>query len=166
MDLANFLAGISPNSNLSTLRRAAILFAGRIPTTNERETVENGDDEALKSTIRNMMREDAFTRFLLEGANDQLLTNKYLNDSTPAVELLDESGYPDAFLHIEEAYTMAYNSILATNGGDAEDAEAGAAEIRDEAWVSTSRAIAIQPLRTITYFVNRERFLYQHLDHR
>ena len=58
-----------------TLRRAAIIFAGRIPTDAEYAAAERGT-EALRATIRSLMTGPEFHEFLIRGANDRLLTNR------------------------------------------------------------------------------------------
>ena len=58
-----------------TLRRAALIFAGRIPTDAEYASIYTGPT-ALRRTIRNMMTGPAFHDFLIRGANDRLLTNR------------------------------------------------------------------------------------------
>ena len=58
-----------------TLRRAALIFAGRIPTDEEYAAAERGP-AALRATIRGMMTGPEFHEFLIRGANDRLLTNR------------------------------------------------------------------------------------------
>ena len=58
-----------------TLRRAALIFAGRIPTEEEYASIYTGPT-ALRSTIRNMMTGHEFHDFIIRGANDRLLTNR------------------------------------------------------------------------------------------
>ena len=58
-----------------TLRRAALIFAGRIPTEEEYASIYTGPT-ALRSTIRNMMTGPEFHEFIIRGANDRLLTNR------------------------------------------------------------------------------------------
>ena len=58
-----------------TLRRAALIFAGRIPTEDEYAAIYGGA-EALRGTIRNMMTGPEFHEFLIRGANDRLLTDR------------------------------------------------------------------------------------------
>ena len=58
-----------------TLRRAALIFAGRIPTDAEYAAAQRGG-EALRSTIRGLMEGPEFHEFLIRGANDRLLTDR------------------------------------------------------------------------------------------
>ena len=58
-----------------TLRRAALIFAGRIPTDAEYAAAQRGA-EALRATIRGLMTGPEFHEFLIRGANDRLLTNR------------------------------------------------------------------------------------------
>ena len=59
-----------------TLRRAALIFAGRIPTEAEYAAVEGGDESVLRATIRGLMAGPQFHEFLIRGSNDRLLTDR------------------------------------------------------------------------------------------
>ena len=59
-----------------TLRRTALIFAGRIPTEAEYASIYTSAT-ALRTTIRNLMTGPAFHDFLIRGANDRLLTDRY-----------------------------------------------------------------------------------------
>ena len=59
-----------------TLRRAALIFAGRNPTEAEYAAVAGGDEDALRAAIRGLMTGPQFHEFLLRGANDRLLTDR------------------------------------------------------------------------------------------
>ena len=61
-----------------TLRRAALIFGGRVPTRKEREAVDNGTEADLRTAIRNLMTGPGFHRFLIRAANDRLLTDRHL----------------------------------------------------------------------------------------
>ena len=60
-----------------TLRRAALIFAGRIPTDAEYAAAQGGA-AALRATIRGLMTGPEFHEFLIRGANDRLLTDRYV----------------------------------------------------------------------------------------
>ena len=62
-----------------TLRRAAIIFAGRNPTDEEYAAVAEGDEDALRTTLRGLMTGPQFREFLIRGANDRLLTDRTNN---------------------------------------------------------------------------------------
>ena len=83
-------------SNRKTLRRAALIFAGRIPTEAEHAAVEGGDESVLRTTIRGLMEGPEFHEFLIRGSNDRLLTDRddgYIldNNRTHLVELTNEA---------------------------------------------------------------------------
>ena len=59
-----------------TLRRAALIFAGRIPMDEEYAAVEGGDESVLRATIRGLMEGPQFHEFLLRASNDRLLTDR------------------------------------------------------------------------------------------
>ena len=63
-----------------TLRRAALIFAGRNPTDAEYAAAQRGP-AALRATIRGLMTGPEFHEFLIRGANDRLLTDRELSVS-------------------------------------------------------------------------------------
>ena len=63
-------------SDRKTLRRAALIFAGRIPTEAESAAVDGGDESTLRTTIRGLMAGPQFHEFLLRAGNDRLLTDR------------------------------------------------------------------------------------------
>ena len=76
----------------STLHRAALIFAGRIPTEEEYAAAERGG-EVLRSTIRGLMTGPQFHEFLIRGANDRLLTDRWgegIIDRTYFVDFTNE----------------------------------------------------------------------------
>ena len=77
-----------------TLRRAALIFAGRIPTDAEYAAAQRGA-EALRATIRGLMTGPQFHEFLIRGANDRLLTDRDHGDvigtlRSPFVDFINE----------------------------------------------------------------------------
>ena len=58
-----------------TLRRAALIFAGRIPTDAEYAAVQRGGT-AAREAIRGLMTGPEFHEFLIRAANDRLLTDR------------------------------------------------------------------------------------------
>ena len=72
-----------------TLRRAALIFAGRIPTEAEYAAVEGGDETVLRATIRGLMEGSQFHEFLIRASNDRLLTDRGAG--------IDSDGYFVAF---------------------------------------------------------------------
>ena len=66
-------AGVTLESERSTLRRAAIVFAGRNPTAAEYADLE---DIGLRQAIRNVMNDPEFHEFLIRASNDRLFTDR------------------------------------------------------------------------------------------
>ena len=74
----NQVASVDVNleSYRQTLRKSTLLFAGRLPTSAEYSDAKN------KSTLRKVLKESVmvgenFDKFLMESANDKLLTEKF-----------------------------------------------------------------------------------------
>ena len=98
-----------------TLRRAALIFAGRIPTDEEYASIYTGPT-ALRTTIRNMMTGPEFHEFIIRGANDRLLTNRLNTIIDPIdgyfVDFLDED-----YRRKKIAYESGnYNELYSWNG--------------------------------------------------
>ena len=90
-ELFNTVLMASPRK---TLRRAALIFAGRIPTEAEYAAVENGDESVLRATIRGLMEGPQFHEFLLRASNDRLLTDRNTGrviDSDSFIEFTKEN---------------------------------------------------------------------------
>ena len=58
------------------LRRAALIFAGRIPTEEEHAALRGGGMAALRAALRALMTGPQFHEFLIRTANDRLLTDR------------------------------------------------------------------------------------------
>lgn len=70
----SFFDGIKFYSEQETLKKAAIVLAGRRPTVSELNAVAAGGEGSLRVTIRNMMQGEKFENFLLETANNHFLS--------------------------------------------------------------------------------------------
>ena len=66
-----------------TLRRAALIFGGRIPTRAELQAVNSGGPADLRAAIRDLMTGSGFHQFLIRASNDRLLTDRELGNSVP-----------------------------------------------------------------------------------
>ncbi len=70
----SFLTSVILEPRESTLRRAMILFAGRVPTAEELKAVRDGDDKTLRASLRGLMTGQQFREFIVRATNDRLLT--------------------------------------------------------------------------------------------
>ena len=93
-----------------TLRRAALIFAGRIPTEEEFSAAERGG-EAVRSTIRGLMTGPQFHEFLIRASNDRLLTDR------------DDFGIIDNVSFVEFAREKYRRRKAAHERGDVDDHE-------------------------------------------
>ena len=74
-----FWEGVEEANREQTLRRAALIVSRRLPTEQEIETVKNGDDVALRATLKGLMQGEGFHDFLIQGANDRLHLKAFEN---------------------------------------------------------------------------------------
>ena len=77
---ATLFDGVSMAPAWKTLRRAAIVFSGRLPTEAEYARAERGP-AGLREAVRGVMEGPGFHDFLIRSANDRLLTDKFLHDA-------------------------------------------------------------------------------------
>ena len=82
---ATLFDGVKMESARSTLRRAAIVFAGRIPTDEEYESINAGGTTSLRTAIRRLMEGPEFHEFLIRGSNDRLLTDRHCTPGNDCV---------------------------------------------------------------------------------
>ena len=93
-----------------TLRRTALIFAGRMPTPAEYDALDAGTLD-LREAIRNLMTGPRFHEFLIHAANDRLLTDRYADDNT-----LENRGY---FFHFDNKYFRLRKEAVDTGQGRA-----------------------------------------------
>lgn len=137
--------------NNATLRKAALLFAGRLPTAAEQASIADGTEVSLRNAIRHLMSGEHFSDFLMESANDRLLTNKFANNRTPGLDLLYEGG---RFTYIESRLAPLQQAI---NDATTDEQRQAANEAFGFAWANTNRAVATAPLQLINYVVTHDR---------
>lgn len=134
-----------------TLRKAALLFAGRLPTSTELAAVNNGDETVLRQHIRALMRGEHFADFLRESVNDRLLTNKFANNRTPALDLIYQGG---RFPYVESRLAPLQAAI----DNASTDAERDTArQAFSRVWNHTNQALAQAPLELVNFIVQRDR---------
>ena len=89
--------GVQLETPRRTLRRAALIFAGRIPTAAEYAALDGGGSGALRRALRGLMTGDGFHDFLLRASNDRLLTDRELN----RFSVIGNDGF---FVAFDDAY--------------------------------------------------------------
>lgn len=138
VQLVPLFDGVTMLDNQQVLRKAAMLFGAAQPTEAQLAEAAQADAAGLKALIRQFMQGDAFKQFVMEGANNQLLTDKYLNDSTPGLGVLPEWYYPNGYELLQQI-------------------QADTPEDYGEAWWQSSLAVAREPLQLFAYVADQER---------
>ena len=85
-----------------TLRRAALIFGGRIPTRAELQAVNSGGPADLRAAIRDLMTGPGFHQFLIRASNDRLLTEQFEDERV--IDKADHE-FPD-FVNLSWAKAM------------------------------------------------------------
>lgn len=95
--VGEFFVGVEMLDDVSTLRKATLLLAGRVPHADEVERVREGGEEALDAVLAEVMEEDGFYERVRDIYNDRFLTRRY-HSSNPdsAIDLLSRADYPKA----------------------------------------------------------------------
>lgn len=129
-NVQSIFAAVAKMDNEQTLRKAALLYAGRLPTEQELASVSSGNEEDLALAVRALMTGSDFESFLMEATNDRLLTQAF---STSVFSVVDRFRYPNS---------LQYYQVPAPVGSDKR---------------LTSEALAQEPLRLVANVVTKER---------
>ena len=136
--------GVTMASPARTLRRAALVFAGRAPTATELASVSSGREEHLRTAIRRLMAGEGFHRFLIRGSNDRLLTDQWLD--RPAYSPFD---FPGLVEYVTQHYHVV-KSALERLEDDWDDPDV-------RAWrVGTNHGLARAPLELIAHVAEND----------
>ncbi len=84
----DFFQSLERAPTAQILRRASILLAGSLPTENEISQAEQGE-EVLRDVLRALMQGENFHNFLIRSANDRLLTDGFLEQSSLNLDIFD-----------------------------------------------------------------------------
>ena len=137
--------GVTMASPEKTLRRAALIFAGRIPTDAELRAVRDGGRASLRRAIKGLMAGPAFHDFLIRAGNDRLLTDRHLDfvlDFRTETDLVDLAN-----LH----WNMAKQAVERGNDDATED------PVYTRWEEATQYGLARSPLELVAYVVEQER---------
>jgi len=133
---ADLFEGYVLSAPAQTLRRASLILAGTLPSEDDLAAVTAGDESTLRFLLRYLMQGEGFHKFLLEGANDRLLTDKWIEDLP--VEIFFQPFYPDLVNRVAELSDAGDNDPLI------------------QLVQGTSFGIARQPLELIAHVVENE----------
>ena len=109
------LQTVGLSDGASTLRRAALDLAGRLPTVAENDAVTKGGDVALDAALDVMMKEEAFYTRVREIFNDVLLTDRFVRYDAAAIDFMNTDDYPGLAPYRDQtnpAYMSAKRPII------------------------------------------------------
>ncbi|MEX0965270.1 MAG: hypothetical protein WDZ52_14655 [Pseudohongiellaceae bacterium] len=129
-NVQGIFAAVAKLDNEQTLRKAALLYAGRLPTAAELFSVTSGSGADLSSAVRGLMAGPGFENFLMETTNDRLLTEA---SAANLFSIVDRFRYPNS---------LQYYQVPAPAGSDKR---------------LTSEALAQEPMRLVINVVTKER---------
>lgn len=129
-NLQGIFSAVAKLDNEQTLRKAALLYAGRLPTQAETDSVSSGSEADLALAVRGLMQGEGFESFLMEAANDRLLTEAF---SANVFGVVNRYYYPNSYQYFQVPNTAGSDKRL------------------------TAEALAQEPLRLISHVVTNER---------
>lgn len=89
------IANVTLLDSPSTLRKASLALAARLPTAEETDAVTKGGDAALDKALDTLMKDPVFLTRLREIWNDFLLTDRALAYGGAALDFMNEDDYPN-----------------------------------------------------------------------
>ncbi|MDF3069404.1 MAG: hypothetical protein K0R38_5005 [Polyangiaceae bacterium] len=116
----------------ATLRKASLNLLGRLPPAEQLQTLQAGGDEALSTALDELFVQDAFYARLKEIYNDRFLTDRYMGFNGYAINLLNETNFPNA---VDDTYEL----------------------VSEEDRAKTNRAVAREPLELVAHVVRNDR---------
>lgn len=135
-EAGDFFEGVSLLDAQGTFRKATLLFAGRLPTDEERAFLGVNGWLGLDSALDALLTEDSFYDWLKHSYNDKLLTDRY-DRNEDGINLLFNDDYPDKKWYDDPDYPAS----LAVKGlGDA----------------LTNTAVARAPLELMAHVVKND----------
>lgn len=141
---------LSHGAGAELLRKASLHLSGTLPDSTTLAAAASANEQNLRSLLRNALSGEGFKNFLLEGANDQLLTLKFAGDRAPAYDQLSGWFYYAAFnTELDNLRNAANTSTGATQ-------EALQQQV-NELWSGINRGLAEEPLQLIAYVAQNER---------
>ncbi len=137
-----FFDGVELLDERSTLRKATLALAGRLPTIEEDARVQEGSWDALDQILDEVMTDPVFYDRLREIYNDKFLTDRYYN-STLALDLLDYDEDDDGNPAGDFPNTYWFEELPE-------------GEERDRAALYSNNGVARQPLELLVHLVKND----------
>jgi hypothetical protein len=116
----------------ATLRKASLNLLGQLPTAEQLQALQNGGEAALSTALDELFVQDAFYTRLKEIYNDRLLTDRFTGYNGYAINLLNETFFPNA---VDDTYSL----------------------ISEEDRAKINRAVAREPLELVAHVVKNDR---------
>jgi hypothetical protein len=115
-----------------TLRKASLNLLGQLPTPEQLQALDAGGEAALSTALDELFVQDAFYTRLKEIYNDRFLTDRYTGYNGYAINLLNETFFPNA---VDDTYDL----------------------ITEEDRKKINRAVAREPLELVAHIVRNNR---------
>jgi hypothetical protein len=116
----------------ATLRKASLNLLGQLPTPQQLEGLASGGEAALPTALDELLVQDTFYTRLKEIYNDRFLTDRYTGYNGYAINLLNETQFPNA---VDDTYDL----------------------ITEEERAKINRAVAREPLELVAHIVRNNK---------
>ncbi|MEH6344866.1 MAG: c-type cytochrome [Bermanella sp.] len=137
----SFWDGVTLSSSEDTLRRAALITAGRLPNSDEYAQAQSGD-AGLRLALKGLMQGENFHDFLIRAANDRLLTLAVAPSGETNFVAKNDTFYP----------VLANSNYESSASADPEE-QANFKRL----WDGYELGAAMAPLELVAYVVENER---------
>jgi len=133
--------GVGFSSPAETYRRAAIVIGGTVPNAEQLDSVASGV-RSLNEALDDLMQGEGFHDFLITGANDQLLTDAFMNGLVPV------QAWSSFFPRVAEINEQLFEAV----GGE----ERYHNNEKWELWIAQNYGHARAPTELIAYVVEND----------
>ena len=150
-----FFKGVTLTSPEETLRRAALIFARRLPTDAEVAAVRKSGESALPGVLRGLMTGEGFANFVGDGANEVMLISGFEGHGLESggLRILDHHQVQDRYPEALKIRLEWMNKYIDERGQNGENGEPGLWRFGQDSELSHMR----QPLELFKYIITNER---------
>jgi len=150
-----FFEGVTLTSPEETLRRAALVFARRLPTDAEVAAVRKGGEGALPGVLRGLMTGEEFSNFVGDGANEVMLISGFEAHGLESggLRILDHHEVTNRYPEALKIRLEWLNKYLDERGQNGVDGKPGLWRFGQDSELSHMR----QPLELFKYVITNDR---------
>ncbi len=144
-DTASYFEAVELKTPRETLRKAALLLIGRLPTDDEYAAIDDANIDSIAPVLFHYMEQPAFFDRLREIYNDLFLTDRYLGGGS-AIDLLQSDYYAPYW----------FDQLADVNGAMTKYGALSPDNLRQRLQSWTNRGVAREPLELVVHVVKND----------